>query len=56
MKARRPVRTYNSSKGEFCFVLFCFDWILVLGFQHRVSLCSLGYPGTHSVENAGLEL
>jgi hypothetical protein len=37
----------------FCFVffiLFCFV------FQDRVSLCSPGYPGTHSVDKAGLEL
>jgi hypothetical protein len=31
------------------FVLFCF-------FQDRVSLCSPGCPGTHSVDQAGLEL
>jgi hypothetical protein len=30
--------------------LFCFV------FQDRVSLCSPGYPGTHSVAQAGLEL
>jgi hypothetical protein len=34
----------------FCFVLFCFV------FQDRVSLYSLGCPGTHSVDQAGLEL
>jgi hypothetical protein len=33
----------------FCFVLFCF-------FQDRVSLCSPGCPGTHFVDQAGLEL
>jgi hypothetical protein len=32
----------------FCFVLFVF--------RDRVSLCSLGCPGTHSVDQAGLEL
>jgi hypothetical protein len=26
------------------------------GFQDRVSLCTLGCPGTHSVDQAGLEL
>jgi hypothetical protein len=31
-----------------CFVLFCFP--------NRVSLCSPGHPGTHSVDQAGLEL
>jgi hypothetical protein len=34
----------------FCFVLFCFV------FQDRVSLCSPGCPGTHFVDQAGLEL
>ena len=31
-----------------CFVLFCFV------FRDRVSLCSPGCPGTHSVDQAGL--
>jgi hypothetical protein len=35
------------------FVLFCF---VVVVFQNRVSLCSPGCPGTHSVDQAGLEL
>jgi hypothetical protein len=35
-----------------CFVLFCF----VLFFRDRVSLCSPGCPGTHSVDQGGLEL
>jgi hypothetical protein len=35
----------------FCFVLFCF-----LVFQDRVSLYSPGCPGTHFVDQAGLEL
>jgi hypothetical protein len=35
-----------------CFVLFCF----VLFFPDRVSLYSLGCPGTHSVDQAGLKL
>jgi hypothetical protein len=34
----------------FCFVL------LFLFFQDRVSLCSPGSPGTHSVDQTGLEL
>jgi hypothetical protein len=33
----------------FCFVLVCF-------FRDRVSLCSPGCPGTHSVDPAVLEL
>ena len=32
-----------------------FVW-LVLVFRDRVSLCSLGCPGTRSVDQAGLEL
>jgi hypothetical protein len=32
--------------------LFCFVFV----FQDRVSLCSLGCPGTHFVDQAGLEL
>ena len=30
--------------------------LLLFGFQDRVSLCSTGYPGTHSVDQAGLEI
>jgi hypothetical protein len=36
----------------FLFVLFC----LFVCFQDRVSLSSLGCPGTYSVDQAGLEL
>jgi hypothetical protein len=32
-------------------IIFCF-----LFFRGRVSLCSSGYPGTHSADQAGLEL
>jgi hypothetical protein len=35
-------------------VLFWFGLVLV--FQDRVSLCSPGCPGTHSVDQAGLKL
>jgi hypothetical protein len=38
--------------GFFCFVLFCF----VLFFRDRVFLYSPGCPGTHSVDQAGLEI
>ena len=31
-------------------------WLVFVVFQDRVSLCSPGYPGTHSVDQAGLEL
>jgi hypothetical protein len=37
----------NNSKCQFFFVLF---------FRDRVSLCSPGCPGTHFVDQAGLEL
>jgi hypothetical protein len=37
------------------FVVF-FVCLFVCFFQDRVSLCSPGYPGTHSVDQAGLEL
>jgi hypothetical protein len=30
--------------------------LLLLVFQDRVSLCSPGWPGTHSIDQAGLEL
>jgi hypothetical protein len=38
----------------FCFVLFCF--VLFCFVRDRVSLCIPGCPGTHSVDQAGLEL
>jgi hypothetical protein len=39
-----------------CFVLlFCLT-CFVCFFRDRVSLCSPGCPGTHSVDQAGLEL
>ena len=37
-------------------VLFCFVFCLFVCFWDRVSLCSPGWPGTHSVDQAGLEL
>jgi hypothetical protein len=42
------LRNVESIDGHF--VLFCFV------FRDRVSLCSPGYPETHSVDQAGLEL
>jgi hypothetical protein len=37
--------------------LFCFVFVFVFVFgRDRVSLCSPGCPGTHSVDRAGLEL
>jgi hypothetical protein len=38
----------------FCFVLFCLFFFLV--FRDRVSVYSPGCPGTHFVDQAGLEL
>jgi hypothetical protein len=46
------IRVYPESNGSF--VLFCFFVCFV--FRDRVSLCSPGCPGTHSVDQAGLEL
>jgi hypothetical protein len=44
----------------FCFLFFflfvCFVFFFVFFFPDRVSLCSPGCPGTHSVDRAGLEL
>jgi hypothetical protein len=36
--------------------LFFFWFVCFFVFLDRVSLCSLGCPGTHSVDQAGLEL
>jgi hypothetical protein len=44
------VRSINRNSISLCFVLFCFV------FWDRVSLCSPGCPGTHFVDQAGLEL
>jgi hypothetical protein len=41
------VRTLTHCIGFFSFLL---------GFRDRVSLCRLGCPGAHSVDQAGLEL
>jgi hypothetical protein len=46
---------YLSGLGSTALCFFvCLFWFLV--FQDRVSLCSPGCPGTHSVDQAGLEL
>jgi hypothetical protein len=37
-------------------MLFFFFFFFFLVFRDRVSLCSSGCPGTHSVDQAGLEL
>ena len=36
--------------------LFIYVCLLILVFQHRVSLCSPGFLGTHYVDQAGLEI
>jgi hypothetical protein len=40
----------------FCFLFCLFVCLFVCFFRDRVSLCSPGYPGTHSVDQAGLKL
>jgi hypothetical protein len=49
---------HSRVKGTVSFCLFVcgFVVVLVLVFQDRVSLCSPGCPGTHSVDQADLEL
>ena len=48
----------NSSKLSIAFLVCLVGWLVfvVVVFRDRVSLCSLGCPGTHSVDQAGLEL
>ena len=53
---RSSVKFWSSIKAPswvflFCFIVYCF-----LFFWDRVSLCSPGCPGTHSVDQPGLEL
>jgi hypothetical protein len=40
----------------FCFLFVCLLFYFGLVFRDRVSLCSPGCPGTHSVDQASLEL
>jgi hypothetical protein len=40
----------------YSFLFVCFGFVLFFFFPDRVSLCSPGCPGTHSVDQAGLEL
>jgi hypothetical protein len=42
--------------GNVCFFVFCLFVLFCFVFQDRVSLCSPGCPGTHFVDQAGLEL
>jgi hypothetical protein len=46
----------NLSFSFLSFFLFLFYFILFFFFRDRVSLCSSGCPGTHSVDQAGLKL
>jgi hypothetical protein len=41
-----------------CLFVCIFDWLFLFCFvfRDRVSLYCLGYPGTHSVDQAGLKL
>jgi hypothetical protein len=39
-----------------CLVGWLVGWLVGLVFRDRVSLCSPGCPGTHSVDQTGLEL
>ena len=46
-----------AGERSFCLFFVClFGWLVGLVFQDRVSLCSPGFPGTHSVDQAGLQL
>ena len=49
MKNRGKQKQRDFPNGFFFFFFF-------LVFRDRVSLCSPGYPGTHFVDQAGLEL
>jgi hypothetical protein len=51
-----PPSHHSSPSNSVLF--FGFGWLVgwFLVFRHRVSLCSPGCPGTHSVDQAGLEL
>jgi hypothetical protein len=42
--------------GVFFFFFGCFGFGFGFFFRDRVSLCSSGCPGTHFVDQAGLEL
>ena len=48
---------YSLQSGSFMSVaIYLFIYLFILVFRDRVSLCSPGCPGTHSVDQAGLEL
>jgi hypothetical protein len=47
---------FKDHEGKMGFVLQTLFLVLVLVFQDKVSLCSPGCPGTHSVDQTGLDL
>ena len=52
---------YIETMDHYMLTMNCRHFIIVLCFfplvfQDRVSLCSPGYPGTHSLDQAGFEL
>jgi hypothetical protein len=52
---KKKVYRFDTLDQDYSVLHFFFlFWFLVFGY--RVSLCSLGCPGTHSVDQAGLEL
>jgi hypothetical protein len=44
--------THSATQQIYCFLFFFFFFLV---FQDRVSLCSPSCPGTHFVDQAGLE-
>jgi hypothetical protein len=59
MKKDKPISINQFPKASITLQLFCFLFCFVLFlfcFQDKVSLCSPGCPGTHTVDQAGLEL
>jgi hypothetical protein len=40
----------------FIYIVYLFIYLFIFVFRDRVSLCSPGCPGTHSVDQAGLKL
>ena len=52
----RPLCEAVKVKSRMFFVLYYFIFLFVWDFQDRVSLCSLGSPGTNSVDQTDFEL
>ena len=49
-------RSSKSWEWDFSFFFFLLVFVVVVFFLNRVSLCSPSCPGTHFVDQAGLEL